>query len=124
MRPTQPAHRHDAPIHDARRARRRILAVEVGRFGTGPAVEPDDLVIHTQFRHVSAQMLAEVRPDLIVGPLIAPDWDIVDLCQRISRCGYQGRIQALTRLLPRADLVSGEVSALFPDLQFELMYPS
>lgn len=121
MSPVQPASLRQDPARDTARERRRILAVEVGRFG--PGLDPDDLVIHTQLRHVSMQMLAEVRPDIVIGPLIAADWDIVDLCQRISRCGYQGRILALTRPLPRADLVAGEVGALFPHLEFGLLHP-
>lgn len=120
MSPVQPASLRQDPVRDAARARRRVLAVEVARLG----LDQDDLVIHTQLRHVSMQMLAEVRPDLIIGPLIAADWDIVDLCHRISRCGYQGRILALTRPLPRADLVAGEVGALFPNLEFGLLHPA
>jgi hypothetical protein len=78
-------------------------------------------VVITHRRLLSANMLATVRPDVIVAPLIAPRWDLVELSDALRGFGYRGTIHALTRPLPRGELILGELSGLYPDLAFRLL---
>ena len=78
-------------------------------------------VVFTQMRMLSRQMLESVQPDAIVGPLITSDWDIVDLGTTLESLGYSGTLYALTRPLPRAELVVREVGAACPGLTVHLL---
>lgn len=78
-------------------------------------------VILTHRRMLSAKMLDTVRPDIIVAPLIAGDWDLVDLGATLQSLGWRGPVHALTRPLPRGELILGELSALYPALSFHLL---
>ena len=66
-------------------------------------------------------MIRTVRPDAIIGPLITADWDIVDLGIELEQMGFRGDLFALTRPLPRAELVIREVSAVCPTLTVRLV---
>ncbi|MFN4098599.1 MAG: hypothetical protein ACK4GT_02365 [Pararhodobacter sp.] len=66
-------------------------------------------------------MLTTVQPDAIIAPLIASDWDIVDLGITLQDMGYCGDLYALTRPLPRAELVLREVGAICPRLTVRLL---
>jgi len=78
-------------------------------------------VVLTQMRMLSDTMLANVRPDAIVAPLITADYDIVDLGILLEELGYRGDLYALTRPLPRAELVILEVGAVCPRLNVRLL---
>ena len=55
------------------------------------------------------------------GSLIASDWDIVDLGMDLESMGFRGDLYALTRPLPRAELVAREVGAVCPGLNVRLL---
>ncbi|MCB1397210.1 MAG: hypothetical protein H6898_01735 [Rhodobacter sp.] len=78
-------------------------------------------VVVTQKRMLTAEMIATVRPDAVIGPLITANWDIVDLGLALEMLGYTGDLYALTRPLPRAELVIREVSALCQGLKVRLL---
>lgn len=78
-------------------------------------------VVLTQKRMLSQQMLDTVQPDAIIGPLITAEWDIVDLALQLESMGYSGTLYAVTRPLPRAELVVREVAAVCPGLSVHLL---
>lgn len=78
-------------------------------------------VVLTQMRMLCQSMLANVRPDAIVAPLIGPEYDIVDLGILLEDLGHSGDLYALTRPLPRAELVVREVGAVCPRLNVRLL---
>lgn len=78
-------------------------------------------VVLTHRRLLSAAMLHRVRPEIVVAPLIAPDWDLVDLGADLERLGYRGTVHVLTRPLPREELILGELAALYGGLSFRIL---
>ena len=78
-------------------------------------------VVITHRRLLSVRMLQTVRPDIIVAPLIAEHWDLVELAAALEEMGYHGKIHALTPPLPRGELILSELSALYPKLGFGLL---
>lgn len=78
-------------------------------------------VVITQRRMLSEDMIRKIQPDAIIGPLIGDNWDIVDLGLELEMLGYRGDLFALTRPLPRAELVIREVSALCRSLNVRLL---
>lgn len=78
-------------------------------------------VVLTRKSLLSESMIASVRPDAVIGPLITRDWDIVDLGITLESLGYRGDLYALTRPLPRAELVIREIGAVCRSLRVRLL---
>jgi len=78
-------------------------------------------VIVTKKQMLCAEMINTVQPDAIIGPLITASWDIVDLGVELEEMGYRGDLFAMTRPLPRSELVIREVSAVCPALNVRLL---
>jgi hypothetical protein len=73
-----------------------------------------------EFEGVSAELLSEVRPDLVLSPLMGETFDALDVAQKLSSLGFGGRYRALTNPLPRPEAIIEEVRSLAPGLDFEL----
>jgi hypothetical protein len=78
-------------------------------------------VVMTRKNMLTADMIASIKPDAVIGPLITRDWDIVDLGIALQSQGYCGFLYALTPPLPRAELVIREVGALCQSLRVRLL---
>jgi len=78
-------------------------------------------VVMTQLRMLNPRMLAQVRPDAVIGPLIGDGWDSLDLAIALEEMGYRGSFFILSRPLPRAELVLREVRACCPLLTITLV---
>jgi len=108
--------------HDELATAGSVLLIEASQAMSLLAPRPGvQTVVITHRRLLSARMLQTVRPDIIVAPLIAPEWDLVDLGATLDGFGYRGTIHALTRPLPRGELILRELGALYPVLSFRLL---
>jgi len=111
-----------APIRTALDTAQTVLVIEaheaLGQIDPAPHRQS---VVLTQKRMLSRSMIDTVRPDAVIGPLINTDWDIVDLAMTLESLGYSGDLYAVTRPLPRAELVVREVSAVCPGLKVHLL---
>lgn len=111
-----------APIRTPLGAAKTVLVIEaheaLGQIDPAPNRQS---VVLTQKRMLSRSMIDTVRPDAVIGPLINTDWDIVDLAMALESLGYSGDLYAVTRPLPRAELVVREVSAVCPGLTVHLL---
>lgn len=110
------------PADSGLRSARCVLIVEaqdvLGLLSPAPHRQS---VVLTQKRMLTRQMLETVQPDAIVGPLITSAWDVVDLAIVLEDLGFAGDLYALTRPLPRAELVVREVGAVCPRLTVHLL---
>lgn len=110
------------PVTRSLKEARTILLIDAAEALSLLSPRPDrQAVILTRMRMLSESMLANVRPDAIIAPLITADYDIVDLGILIEELGHSGDLYALTRPLPRAELVIREVSAVCPRLNVRLL---
>ena len=75
-----------------------------------------DMLVHVELPHLDAAWLVRFQPDLVISPLIARSWDILDLAEKLVASGYSGPLMVQTGPLPRAELVIGEIKSLFPEL--------
>ncbi|MCA2010759.1 hypothetical protein [Pararhodobacter sp. CCB-MM2] len=86
------------------------------------APRPDrQSVVLTQMRMLGGAMLNNIDPDAIIAPLISAEWDIVDLGILLEELGFSGTLYAMTKPLPRAELVLREVGAVCPRLTVRLL---
>ncbi len=60
-------------------------------------------------------------PDLVLSPLLTPEFDALDLARILTQCGYRGRYLALVDRLPSANLIRREVSAQSPNINFDVI---
>ncbi len=72
------------------------------------------------FDELSADLLRDARPDLVLSALMGESFDALDLARRLDELGFRGRYRALTNPLPRPDDVRDEVRAAAPGLDFDL----
>lgn len=61
------------------------------------------------FALLDARTLADFRPNIVVAPLWAGDFDIIDVAARLEMLGYRGLLYALTRPLPNSAMVRAEL---------------
>jgi hypothetical protein len=110
----------DAQARDLLRRRQRVLILDCPDSAmhlTGTLSGP----VYAQWRFLGANMLANVRPDAILAPLISRGWDIVDLGAHLHGLRWTGDVFALTLPLPRAELVLRETRAVCPGLSLHLI---
>ena len=72
------------------------------------------------FDDVTAELLDQLRPSIVVSPLLSRRFDCLDLAQRLSALGFSGRLQVLTGDVPRPDIVLNELREHFPSLTVQL----
>jgi hypothetical protein len=59
---------------------------------------------------------------VILSPLVARDFDAVDVACRLQAAGFRGRYFAYTQSFADADVVQEEIAAMAPGLSFELLH--
>ncbi|MCC5968465.1 MAG: hypothetical protein JJU15_00780 [Pararhodobacter sp.] len=110
------------PLPDALRQARTVLVVEAA--GALRFLERNPMqqgVVMTHMRMLNLHMLAQIAPDAVIGPLIGPGWDSLDLGIALEELGYEGTFYILTRPLPRAELVLRELRGCCPTLTIKLI---
>lgn len=73
------------------------------------------------FHTLAPQLLLEHRPDVVLSPLLAQDFDILDVVDRLVRIGFGGRLVAVTGSLPDAVAVQNEVRQQCAQFRFDLV---
>jgi len=104
------------PAESGRTPRHRVLVVGPARSTVWKSGGTDTLFVHTRFVHLSRHLLDTVRPDSILAPLIAAEWDVLDLAEVLHGHNYSGPLLIQSRPLPHTDLVQREIIALFPGI--------
>lgn len=87
-----------------------------------PGVMPGGAQIEiTTMPGLDAALLARLRPDCILAPLMAPGVDILDVAARLDALSYSGLLLAITPPLPNPGIVRREVRLASPGLRFDLI---
>lgn len=66
-------------------------------------------------------MTGAQAPDLVLSPLLTPEFDALDLARMLTQTGYRGRYLALVDRLPSANLIRREVAAQSPSINFDVI---
>ena len=108
----------EVPAGNQNPARRRVVilgSMDGGNAARNLAADCD-MLVHVEPPCLEAAWLARFQPDLVIAPLIARSWDILDIAEKLVETGYRGPLMVHSAPLPRAELVIAEIKALFPDL--------
>lgn len=73
------------------------------------------------FPDLTEALLAQHRPDVVLSPLVAPEFDCVEVAGLLAQSGFSGRYRAFAENLPRPDMVRCEIGQSFPDLDFDVL---
>lgn len=100
----------------------RILAVgDVAAWReAGHSGQPSGDIVFASFHEITASLLAENDPVLVVSPLIARHFDCVDLAELLGRLGFRGRYRAIGTSLPNPRMIEAEIRSLVPGLDFSV----
>lgn len=84
-------------------------------------VPPGGRIILAAFSDLSRPLIERLKPRLVVSPLLARDFDCLDLAQLLFALGYTGQYRVLSNDLPNPRLVVAEARALCPALDFDVL---
>lgn len=94
-------------------------AVDLGQVDAGGAV-----VVARAFNALSAELLAELRPIMVLTPLISRGFDAELVAQILSALGYGGHLRVLCPALPDPRMIAREIRAKAPGLTVDLILPA
>lgn len=84
-------------------------------------VPPGGRIILASFSDMSRQLLDRVRPRLVLSPLLAREFDCIDLAQMLFTLGYTGQYRVITNDLPDPRVVVAEIRHLCPGIDFAVL---
>ncbi len=113
-----------APFPDALEglASNTLVIGDLARWrAQGRVVPPLDGFQFVEIEALNADVVNEKEPDIILSPLVADDFDAVDVAVKLIELRFQGRYRAISDDLPDADLIRQEVRNFAPQLDFDLL---
>jgi|GEM_PF-838392 len=84
-------------------------------------LDPRPAAIMVQWARLDATLLARIKPDCIVLPLLRSGFDVAQALQRLTALGYCGKVCALSPALPDRAMVEAELRAFAPGLTVDLL---
>ncbi|MGB3316997.1 MAG: hypothetical protein WBB85_21615, partial [Albidovulum sp.] len=60
-------------------------------------------VVEVAYPSLTVALLAQLTPDAVFAPLMGPDFDIVEVAERLEKLAFGGHLFAVTSPIPDAD---------------------
>ncbi len=73
------------------------------------------------FEEITPELIERHRPDAVLCPLTANNFDAVDIAAHLMACGFSGPLRALCPPLPNPLVVVQEMRRLCPGMNFDLL---
>ncbi|MGR3511680.1 MAG: hypothetical protein ACU0GG_02865 [Paracoccaceae bacterium] len=70
---------------------------------------------------VTQATLDDLQPSVVFSPLLAKNFDCIDLAVLLNGLGYSGEYRAVAVGIPKPDLIEREVRQLCPQLKFSIV---
>ncbi|WP_342075794.1 hypothetical protein [Yoonia sp. SS1-5] len=87
----------------------------------GRVVPPLDGFDFVAVSDLDEAVMNDNAPDMVLSPLVADDFDAVDVAMKLIELRFSGRYRAIADDLPDAELIRREVKSLAPQLDFDLL---
>lgn len=123
---TEQFQRHFVGVHGrglAGQDRATIIAIgetPVWREAVGKTPAQDG-VTYVQLNDINAAMISILVPGLVLSPVVAKNFDCLEVAAVLHSAGFSGAYRAVTQRLPNPGIVRREVHALYPELDFDIM---
>ena len=73
------------------------------------------------FADVTGALLELLRPEAVISPALARDFDCIDLALLLSALDFRGAYKATAFGLPKPQVIESEIAQLCPRLDFEIV---
>ena len=73
------------------------------------------------FHDVSEATIADMAPELVYSPVLAKDFDCIELANLLHNIGFSGTYRAIGEGIPKPGLIEREVKQMCPRLDFEIV---
>ena len=99
----------------------RIVAVgDPSDWEAAKSPLPTGQIAFLSFDEVTAERLGRLKPKVIYSPVLARNFDCVDLAVLLHEIGFDGVYTANGQGLPKPELIVREVRHMCPRLNFEI----
>ena len=82
---------------------------------------PNGGLAFVAFHEVSQELLDHLQPGIVFSPLLAKNFDCIDLAVLLHGIGYSGEYRAVSIGVPKPELIEREVLQLCPQLKFSIV---
>ena len=79
---------------------------------------PNGAMAFVSFNELSAELLDQLAPSVIVSPVLALSFDCIELATLLYRLGFTGAYRAVSKSLPKPELIEREVRQICGRLDF------
>ncbi len=103
----------------------RMVVLAVGDMShwrtTGRNLPWGSQITFADFSDITDELIATMRPDVVISPLLCRSFDCLDLAAALSGAGFRGRLRIMAPKLPRPEVVLAEARALCPMIDVDLI---
>lgn len=110
-------------LSPARHGSARIVAVgdPVQWQNAGNSLPTNSEMRFVSFSDVGPDLLRECDPEFILSPVVANDFDCIDLAILLNRLGYKRPYRAVSGDLPSPEIIEREIRQICPGLDFAVV---
>lgn len=87
----------------------------------GRALPEDDILVFCDYSDFNPSVLRSVDPDIILSPLVARQFDALDIATALERARFPGDYRVLSPMLPNPDIIARELQSLAPSVDCGIM---
>ena len=73
-----------------------------------------------EFHQITEDVIRQVGPETVMSPVLARDFDCIELATHLHNLGFEGNYHAVAKNLPKPKLIEREVAQLCPRLNFKI----
>lgn len=70
---------------------------------------------------LTTDVVETIEPEIVLSPLVADDFDAVDVAAKLKELQYSGKYRAIAEDLPDADIIRNEIQSFAPQIDFDLL---
>ncbi len=90
----------------------------------GPELDVAPTTLDLEHSRLSPETLCQIAPDHVVSWLFCARYDAYDVAHLLTKAQFRGTYHAVAAHLPKKALVTREIRACFPGLDFRLVCPA
>lgn len=85
---------------------------------------PTEEMAFISFAEISENILTQYNPTVVFSPVLASNFDCIDLAILLQQVGYTGSYRAMAKDLPKPELIEREVAHICPRIDFSIVISS
>jgi hypothetical protein len=98
-----------------------LVVGDIKRWNAQGRTRPEiDGFYFVEIDALNAALLFDIRPEVILSPMIMDQFDAIDLAKKLATLDFKGRYRAVTEAIPNTAIVLKEIRTAVPKLDFDL----